>query len=278
MPARKRQRRIVITGGSGGIGRVIVARLAASGAHVVNLDLLPPKGRGRSSGRVDFVAVDLSDVEDIRRSFSLVDELFDGHSLDVLVCAAAIGMTHHVLEIEPQDVDRVLNVNVRGTLFCCQEAALRMRPRKAGHIIIVTSISAVQGWAQEPLYCISKAAQMSMVQSLAVELAPFGVLVNGVGPGVIDVKSRGMSGNRARPEILQHYRDRIPIGRMGSPEEVAETIQYLSQVTYMTGQTIYMDGGFLVAGLGYIGSLRETVLQRLDQDIPVRRQGRRRKP
>jgi NAD(P)-dependent dehydrogenase (short-subunit alcohol dehydrogenase family) len=270
MPSGPSRRRVLVTGGSGGIGQSIVRRFAAGGAHVVNLDLAPSRSRARPRGRVDFVPVDLSDVTAIRRAFADSDALFGGRPPDVLVCAAAIGMTHHLLEVQPEDVDRVMGVNVRGTLFCCQEAALRMRDRGAGHIVIVTSISAVQGWSQEPLYCISKAAQASLVQSLAVELAPFGVLVNGIGPGVIDVKSRGMSGNRARPEILQHYVDRIPIGRMGSPGEVAESIWYLSGVTYMTGQTLYMDGGFLVAGLGYIGSLRDSVLARLDKNLPRR--------
>lgn len=269
--ARAAGKRVVITGGSGGIGQIIVQRFLAAGANVVNLDMAPPQHTQRRRRGPHFIAVDLNDVSAIRRAFAEVDDQFEGQSPGVLVCAAAIGMTHHFLEIEARDVDSVMNINVRGTLFCCQEAALRMRAQRAGHIIVVTSISAVQGWAQEPLYCISKAAQTSIVQSLAVELAPFGVLVNGVGPGVIDVKSRGMSGNRARPEILQHYLDRIPIGRMGSPEEVAETIWYLSGVTYMTGQTIYMDGGFLVAGLGYIGSLGESVLERLKNNLPERR-------
>jgi NAD(P)-dependent dehydrogenase (short-subunit alcohol dehydrogenase family) len=138
-----------------------------------------------------------------------------------------------------------------------------MRAAESGRIVIVTSISAAQAWAQEPLYCISKAAQMSLVQTLAVELAPFGILVNGIGPGVIDVKSHGMSGNRARPEVVQHYHDRIPLRRLGTPEEIADTIAYLTSVTYMTGQTLYVDGGLLATGLAYIGSLREDVLARV---------------
>ena len=259
----KSPRRVIITGGSGGIGSAIVKRFLGGGATVVNLDRAVLPLRGRSAGRLRTVPVDLSDPEDTRAAFRTIDEYFDGRAPDTLVTAAAIGLTHHLLEVKPEEVDRVMAINVRGTLICAQAAAERMRAEGRGHIVVVTSISAVQAWAQEPLYCISKAAQMSLVQCLAVELAPFGILVNAVGPGTIDVKSKGMSGNRSRPDILQHYYDRIPLARMGAPEEIAETIWYLAGVTYMTGQTLYVDGGLLAAGLGYFGSLKRDTLARL---------------
>ena len=256
-------RRVIITGGSGGIGSAIVKRFLASGATVVNLDRAALALRGRAARRLRSIPVDLSDSENTRAAFRIVDECFDGRAPDTLVTAAAIGMTHHLLEVKPEEVDQVMAINVRGTLVCAQEAAERMRLQKFGRIVVVTSISAAQAWAQEPLYCISKAAQMSLVQCLAVELAPFGILVNAVGPGTIDVKSKGMSGNRSRPDILQHYFDRIPLARMGSPEEVAETIWYLASVTYATGQTLYVDGGLMAAGLGYFGSLKKDTLARI---------------
>jgi 3-oxoacyl-[acyl-carrier protein] reductase len=286
MSTTSQTRRVVITGGSGGIGQVIVARFLAEGCHVVNLDRLPPAEPAGVG--CDFVAVDLLDVPAIRRAFSSADTFFGGEAPDVLVCAAAIGMTHHLLEVQPEDVDRVMGVNVRGTLFCAQEAALRMRranitngasdqtsgsqnrAQSRGRIVIVTSISAYQAWAQEPLYNVSKGAQHSLMQTLAVELAPFNIQVNAVAPGVVEVKSQGMSGNRARPEILQHYHDRIPAGRFCAPEEVAEAIWTLSRATYITGQALTIDGGLMANGLGYIGSLRDDVLARLEANLPRR--------
>lgn len=246
--------RVIVTGGSGGIGRSIVSRFLAGESQVLNLDRVP-SDRGNSESITEgFVHVDLVDAGCVRTAFEEADRFFGGQSPDVLVCAAAISMKQRFLDVEPADFDRVFGINVRGTLFACQEAARRMRAKGAGRIVIVTSISAVQGWAEEPLYCISKAAQSSMVSTLAVELAPFGILVNGIAPGVIDVSSREMSGSRARPDVLRHYYERIPLGRLGSPQEVAEAIWYLSQSTYMTGQTLYLDGGFMATGLGYIGT------------------------
>ncbi|MCA0244137.1 MAG: SDR family oxidoreductase [Proteobacteria bacterium] len=277
MAARKAPRRVVprcavprsvvVTGGSGGIGREIVARFLADGSRVVNLDRLPPPGRRHP--RTRFVAVDLLDVPAIRAAFAEADEFFEGRAPDVLVCAAAIGQTHHLLEVQPDEVDRVMGVNVRGTLFCAQEAALRMRGAGAGRIVVVTSVAAYQAWAQEPLYNVSKGAQHALVQTLAVELAPFNVQVNAVAPGVVAAQSQGMSGNRARPEILRHYHERIPAGRFCTPAEVAEAIWTLSHATYMTGQALTLDGGLMANGLAYIGTLKDEVLARLDRTLPA---------
>lgn len=260
-------KRVVVTGGSGGIGREIVARFLAEGCQVANVDRHPPADTDVNGAA--FVLVDLLDVAAIRAAFLNIDALFAGKAPDVLVCAAAIGMTHHMLEVQPEDVDRVMGINVRGTLFCAQEAALRMRRAHAGRIVIITSVSAYQAWAQEPLYCISKAAQHGLMQSLAVELAPFNIQVNAIAPGIVEVKSRGMSGNRARPEILQHYLDIIPVRRFCAPQEVAEAAWVLGQATYMTGQAITIDGGAMANGLSYIGSLRDDVLARLDERFPT---------
>jgi NAD(P)-dependent dehydrogenase (short-subunit alcohol dehydrogenase family) len=271
-------KRVIITGGSGGIGRSVVRRFLDGGATVVNLDREPLVLRGRHARQLTSIATDLADATAIERAFEQIDLIFRDQPADLLVAGASIGLTHHILEARPEDIDRVMGINVRGTLVCAQQAARRMVEVRRGRIVVITSLSAAQAWAQEPLYCVSKAAQMSMVQCLATELAPYGILVNAVAPGVIDVRSRGMSGNRARADIRQHYEDRIPLGRYGAPEEVAEAIWYLATVTYTTGQSLYLDGGFLAAGLGYFGSLRKDVLARVDRGLqraPVVRRKKR---
>jgi NAD(P)-dependent dehydrogenase (short-subunit alcohol dehydrogenase family) len=261
---------VLVTGGSGGIGHDIVKRFAADGAHVINLDRAAPRRKAGHDARVDFVSVDFADASAVAPAFEQADRLWRGRAPDVLVCGAAIGMTHHLLEVKPQDIDRILAINVRGTLQCCQEAARRMHAQGAhravaGRIVVITSLAAVTAWAQEPLYGISKAAQLGLVQALAIELAPLNIVVNAVGPGIVQVKSKGMSGNRSRPEIVQHYLDAIPLRRMAEPREIADAIAYLARATYATGQTLYVDGGFLASGLAYIGSLREDVMSRLSR-------------
>ncbi len=267
MSSVSRPNRVVVTGGSGGIGREIVARFVREGCNVVNLDRMPPQ-EDPIGAQGAFVAVDLLDVAAIRAAFARIDELFDGQAPDALVCGASVGMTQHVLEVQPEDVDRVMGINIRGSLFCAQEAALRMRVAGSGRIVVITSVSAYQAWAQEPLYNISKAAQHALMQTLAIELAPFNIQVNAVAPGVVEVKSQGMSGNRARPDVLRHYHERIPAGRFCTPQEVAEAIWMLSQATYMTGQALTLDGGLMANGLAYVGTLRDDVLARLGRSLP----------
>jgi NAD(P)-dependent dehydrogenase (short-subunit alcohol dehydrogenase family) len=110
------------------------------------------------------------------------------------------------------------------------------------------------------VYCITKGAQQSLVQSLAVELAPFNIMVNAVGPGIIDKTGDAMAKTRTNPDILRHDMDRTSLGRFGSPEEVADAVRFLSGASWMTGQTLWLDGGFMATGLGYFGDARAELL------------------
>jgi NAD(P)-dependent dehydrogenase (short-subunit alcohol dehydrogenase family) len=122
-------------------------------------------------------------------------------------------------------------------------------------------VCAFQGWAKESVYCLTKAAQQSMVQALAVELAPFGILVNGVAPGLIEKTGNAMAKTRTDPDVYRHDMERTSVGRFGTVEEVAEAVYYLTTVTWTTGQTLVLDGGFMATGLGYFGRNRERLLQ-----------------
>jgi NAD(P)-dependent dehydrogenase (short-subunit alcohol dehydrogenase family) len=171
-----------------------------------------------------------------------------------------IGVAGVVLHLD--ELDLLLRVNIRGTFLACQQAARRMQSARRGRIVIITSICALQGWAKESVYCLTKAAQQSMVQSLAVELAPFGILVNGIAPGLIEKTGDAMAKTRADPEIHRHDMERTSLGRFGMVEEVAEAVDYLTTVTWTTGQTMVLDGGFMATGLGYFGANRDQVVQR----------------
>jgi 3-oxoacyl-[acyl-carrier protein] reductase len=251
-------RKIVITGGSGGIGSAICRRFLAGGDYVVNLDR-EPFASGDPEG-LTTVACDMADVASIQRAFEAADAAHDDAPIEVLVCCAAMSRASHFLDVPIPDLEQMLAVNVRGTFLCGQEAGRRMREHRRGHIVVITSIAAMQAWAQESVYCLTKAAQASLVQTMAIELAPFGIMVNAVAPGIIDVKSKGMAGTR-QGDVFRHEMERFPLGRFGAPEEIAEAVHHLAGVTWMTGQAIVADGGFLATGLAYFGDARQRLLE-----------------
>ena len=128
-----------------------------------------------------------------------------------------------------------------------------------GRIVVITSVAAEQGWAGETVYCATKAAQRALVQGMAVELAPFGILVNAVAPGIVEHRSTAMARTRDDPEVLRHDLERTPLGRFNTPEEVAAAVRFLATAEGITGQTIHVDNGFLATGLGYFGAARDRV-------------------
>ena len=250
-------RRIVITGGSGGIGRVIASAFTSAGALVVNLDLQPgAEARNLCGDNLCTIATDLADPGSIEAAFAEADRLFAGAAPQVLVCCAAVGAANHFLDVPLPEFDRLLAVNVRGTFLACQAVARRMRTAGRGRIVVITSVAAEQAWAGETVYCATKAAQRSLVQGMAVELAPFGILVNAVGPGIVEHRSTSMARTRDDPEIHRHDLERTPLGRFNAPEEIARAVRFLATVEGMTGQTIYVDNGFLGSGLAYFGAAR----------------------
>jgi glucose 1-dehydrogenase len=248
--------RVIVTGGSGGIGGAIVSRFLSDGAVVVNIDrrpsaLLPPN--------YTFLA-DIADVGDVERAFAGIDALFDGAAPDLFVACAAVSRAKPFLEVSPEEFDLTFSINVRGLFFSAQAAARRMKAVRSGGLVLISSIAAEQAWAQECVYSASKAATKSLVQALAVELAAFGVRVNAIGPGPIDHAAADMAATRADPEILRHELERTPFQRFGRPEEVAEAVALIARCPWTTGQTLYVDGGFLATGLGYFGTARNALL------------------
>lgn len=258
-------RRIVLTGGSSGIGQAIARRLAGPSALIANLDLLDGEvTRQLCAGPIHTIHTDLGQPDAIDLAFANVDTLFGGRAPDTLICCASLSRATSFLDVHRDELDLLLNVNIRGTFLACQQAAQRMHSERRGRIVIITSICALQGWAKESVYCLTKAAQQSMVQALAVELAPFGILVNGIAPGLIEKTGDAMAKTRADPEIHRHDMERTSLGRFGTVEEVAEAVDYLTTVTWTTGQTLVLDGGFMATGLGYFGSQRELAVGRPD--------------
>lgn len=254
---RTEARRIVITGGSSGIGQAITRRLSRPSSVIVNVDLLDGDATRRlCAGPMHTLRADLAEADAIEAAFAGADNIFSGQAPDTLICCAALSRATPFLDVSPAELDLLMRVNIRGTFLACQHAARRMRRAGRGRIVIITSICALQGWARESVYCLTKAAQQSMVQSLAVELAPFGILVNGIAPGLIEKTGDSMAKTRTDPEIYRHDMERTSLGRFGTVDEVADAVEYLNTVTWTTGQTMVLDGGFMATGLGYFGAAR----------------------
>lgn len=255
------QRSVVITGASSGIGQACAVMFATNGARVFNLDVRDgAETSAACRGRLVTIPTDIGEVEAVRAAFAEVDRQLADDPLDVLVCSAAAFSVKHFLEVTPAEVDRVLAVNVRGMVLCCQEAARLMGRARRGHIVAISSTAAQQAWADEAVYAASKGATAALVRGMAVDLAPYGVVVNAVGPGSVDTP--GVSPEiRENAGLIEHDLERTPLARWGQPEEIAAAVGFLAETTFMTGQSIYVDGGFLASGTAFYGVRKDALLQ-----------------
>jgi len=251
------KRRVLVSGASSGVGQSVAAIFADEGATVVNLDVADgTSSRTLCGERFHTVRCDLGDALSIGIAMEDVDRLFGDEAPELLVCSAAISRGGTFLDVPIEDVDAQLAVNVRGLFVLGQEAGRRMRVAGGGQIIVVTSIAAFQAWQQESVYGMTKAAQGALVQAMAVELAPFGIMVNAIAPGPLEARSPSMTSTRSDPAVLRHDLERIPQQRFGRAEEIARAIRAMTDMTWMTGQTIVVDGGFMASGLAYFGEAR----------------------
>lgn len=252
---------MIVTGGSSGIGQAIAVAYCQAGASVVSLDRASGEATEALCGpRFHAVEMDLSMPERIASAFVRADEILDGEPPDLFVGCAALSRAASFLDVTLDDLDAMLAVNVRGFFLAGQAAARRMVRKRRGHIVHITSVAAAGAWAAEPVYCATKGAQMALTQAMAVELAPFGILVNAVGPGPITGDNPSMADTRADPEILRHDLERIPLDRFGRPDEIVHAVMHLAESTWTTGQTLYVDGGMSATGLAYFGDARARLL------------------
>jgi NAD(P)-dependent dehydrogenase (short-subunit alcohol dehydrogenase family) len=254
--------RVVITGASSGIGQACAARFSREGATVVNIDRQDGSATAALCGApFHSIDADIADVNGLLSALADVDAVFEGSAPDVLVCCAAQGQVKHFLDVAPEDVDAVFAVNVRGMVLCCREVARKMLPRRYGSIITIGSTAGAQAWANEPIYCASKGATHALTRSMAIDLAPFGIRVNCVAPGSIDTPGVFAS-TRENTDLVQHDIDRTPLARWGEPGEIAEVVYFLSRASFMTGEVVTVDGGFLAAGLAHHGQRLDDVRKR----------------
>lgn len=242
----------MVTGGATGIGRAIARRLAGEGAailltvHTRTADAAISDIR-TAGGRVEVHQVDLGDPAAAEGIARAAHEAFG--RLDVLVNNAGIGQVRPLFDLTPSDWDQVFAVNTRGLFFCMQAVARRMRDRDGGTIVNVASIAGRHGRPPFPHYAASKAAVISLTQAAALSLAPHGIRVNAVCPGLVDTDTWDHLGaspaNSAGRSYLESRRGQVPLGRLGTPDEVAALVAFLvsDEAGYITGQAINICGG-----------------------------------
>ena len=240
----------IVTGGASGIGKAVCERFAADGARVVIADVNREKGAALAAalgGSATFVRTDMSNAADIAALSEAASAL---GPVDILVNNAGIVHAADFLDLKAEDFDRVLSVNLRGAFLLGQATARLMADRvkaggPAGTIINMSSVNAVFAIANQVPYSVSKGGINQLTKVMALSLAPHGIRVNAIGPGSIMTEMLASVNNdpTARNRILS----RTPLGRIGQPEEIASIAAFLASddASYITGQTIYADGGRL---------------------------------
>jgi NAD(P)-dependent dehydrogenase (short-subunit alcohol dehydrogenase family) len=228
-------RRAIVTGGLSGIGAAATALLRSHGAQVAVLDREPGAD----------VTVDVRDAESVEAAIASAAELLGGPA-DVLVASAGIYRIAPFLDLEPGEWDDVMATNLRGTYLTGRSFARALvAGRRPGAIVNLASTAALVGDAEEPgaHYNASKAGVVSLTRQMAIELAPHGIRVNCVCPGVIDTPMLRLMDDPAAGE--RYLRASVPLRRLGTAAEVAATIVFLAsdEAAYITGAALPIDGG-----------------------------------
>ncbi|HUG16835.1 MAG TPA: SDR family NAD(P)-dependent oxidoreductase [Thermomicrobiales bacterium] len=232
-------KRAVVTGAGRGIGRAIARAFLAEGASVLLVDLQPDllEGIGSHDGRAVTLTADVADPQQVAGIVDRAKQRFGG--IDVLVNNAGIGGAGKtLLEVSRDEWDRMILVDLTSVFLCCQAVVPVMLEQSRGSIVNLSSITGVEGTAGSVPYSAAKAGVIGMTKSLAKELAPHGINVNAVAPGLIDTEM-----SRARGQELARQQVRWP--RIGQPEDVAGLIVYLAsdEAEFITGQVIGINGG-----------------------------------
>ena len=241
----------IVTGAGRGMGRAVARRFGKEGARVVVAEVNPEHGAEvaaeirDSGGTASAVTVDVSMVADVQRMVETVVATYG--TVDILVNNAGIGVARPMTEYTEADWDRQMSVNVKGVFFSSQAAARLMIPRRRGKIVNFASTSAfVSSSKPEVAYDTSKGAVRQMTVSMAAELAPHGINVNAVAPGTTATEMTKSA--LATDEGMAWQLARIPMGRVGQPDDIASVVLFLCspEASYITGHTLVADGGWLL--------------------------------
>jgi len=238
---------VLVTGGSRGIGRALVAAFAKQGAKVTFTGTNDEAGAEslRRAGGGDAVRYVKADVSDPAAAKAAVDAaVAHGGGLDVLVNNAGITRDNLLMRMTDEEWDAVLGVNLKGTFLTTRAATRSLMRSKRGRVINVTSVVGLVGNAGQANYAASKAGVIGFTQSVARELAGRGVTANAVAPGYVETDMTAA----LPPAAATALKEKIPLGRLGTVEDVAGVVLFLASpaAAYVTGQVICVDGGMVM--------------------------------
>jgi len=243
----------IITGARRGMGKSHALVLAKAGAKVVVSDISEEdcqkvvKEIEKNKGKALAVKCDVSKKEEVDNLVKKTIEKFG--RVDILVNNAGICQFKPFLELTEEEWSRTIDINLKGYFLCAQAAAKEMVKKKSGGVIInIASVAMGQagvGFPNIVHYCASKGGIAAMTEALAVELAPHNIRVNAIAPGMIDTPM--IEASKADPKMMEATLARVPLGRVGKPEEVSNLVLFLAsdESSYITGSVVVIDGGWL---------------------------------
>ncbi|MBT5738914.1 MAG: 3-oxoacyl-[acyl-carrier-protein] reductase [Planctomycetes bacterium] len=235
-------RKVIVTGGTRGIGKAIASGFAAAGAQVILTGRDATNAQSIAAeldGDVQGLELDVASGESVQKFFTEALDRLGG--LDILVANAGITRDKLVMALKDEDWDDVLGTNLRGAFLCAREAIRPMIRNRGGRIIGVSSVIGLTGNPGQGNYAASKAGLIGLIKSLAQEVASRNITVNAVAPGMIETDMSADLPEKAREAIAS----RIPAGRAGSAQEVASAVMFLASddASYITGEVLRVDGG-----------------------------------
>ena len=229
---------IVITGGSRGIGAEAVRQFAQRGDKVYFIYEKAHEAAAAVAEETGATAIccDVADKLSVEKAFAQIPDV------DVLICNAGICHTGLLNQIAEEDWDRLFAVNVKGMYHCINAATPYFLKKQKGCIITVSSMWGQVGASCEAAYSATKGAVIALTKALAQEMGPSGVRVNCIAPGVI---ATDMCAN-VDPEIMEELKEQTPVGRNGTPMDVAKAMVYLADAEFITGQVLPVNGGYVI--------------------------------
>lgn len=238
---------VIVTGSSRGIGKAIASSFLKDGHTVVvngRSEFKPElleyfNGLG---GKTHPIIGDISDETFVKKMIKETKKTFK--KIDVLVNNAGLTKDNLLIRMSEEDFDATLSVNLKGTFFTAKEAAKVMLKQRSGHIINISSVVGTTGNVGQANYAASKAGVIGFTKTIAKELAPRGVVANAIAPGFIESDMTDGLTDEIKEQALQS----IPLKRLGTAEEIAELVNFLSDQKYITGQVLHVDGGMVMNG------------------------------